>query len=79
MSEWSELAECLVEIDLAIEDIDSWATRDEDVEELKRLEALRDELQGALARHKVSARLRRRIRAYEHASEPRRATVDPRD
>lgn len=36
MSEWQELAELLVEVDLAIEDLDSWATEPEDLAALER-------------------------------------------
>jgi hypothetical protein len=55
MSEWRELAERLVEVDLAIEDRESWATAPEDVEELVRLERLRDEIQAVLARRRLEA------------------------
>jgi hypothetical protein len=40
MGEWRELAERLVELDLAIEDTDSWATSPDDIAELRRLERL---------------------------------------
>jgi hypothetical protein len=78
MSEWRDLTERLVELDLAIEDRDAWATRPEDVEELEHLEHLRDEVRDALARHHVSRDLRHRLE--EHAVDgfvP--ATTDPRD
>jgi hypothetical protein len=80
VNEWRELAECLVELDLAIEDRASWATRPEDVDELKRLEAFRDDVQAALARHHVTTGLRKHVR--EHAARRRAvcpAAVDPRD
>jgi hypothetical protein len=72
------LAERLVELDLAIEDCDAWATRPEDVEELRRLEQLRDDLQSALSAHHISRHLRRQLHrdtADRGASE----TFDPRD
>lgn len=80
MNEWRDLAELLVELDLEIEDRASWATRPDDVDELKRLEAFRDEVQVALGRHHVSTVLRKRFQ--EHAARRRAlspATVDPRD
>jgi hypothetical protein len=58
MSEWRELTERLVKLDFAIEDLDAWASAAEDVEQLARLEAVRDELQTALAEHHVSRRVR---------------------
>lgn len=78
VGEWSDLAETLVELDLAIEELDSWATRDEDVAVLKRLEELRDQVQNALSTHHVSRRLRQRLQAG-HTSEPGPVTTDPRD
>ncbi len=62
MSEWRELTERLVYLDFAIEDLDAWASAAEDVEELARLEALRDELQAAIAEHHVSRRVRQLLR-----------------
>ena len=44
----SYLAVRLVRLDLAIEDLDSWATTPDDLAALKRLEELRDALQEAL-------------------------------
>ena len=79
MIEWTELAECLVELDLAIEDLESWATRGEDVEELKRLEGLRDEVQYALSRHHLTGRLRQRLEAGGRGRAPSPVTIDPRD
>lgn len=79
MSEWRDLAERLVELDLAIEDRDAWATRPEDVEELKELEALRDRVRAALARHHIRRGLRRRLEERARLEGPRQATVDPRD
>lgn len=79
MGEWSELAETLVELDLAIEDLEGWATRPEDVDELKRLEALRDDVFLALSLHHVPSRLRRRLeRQHDHDSLTGPST-DPRD
>ena len=80
VNEWRELSECLVELDLTIEDRASWATRPEDVAELKQLEALRDEVQAALTRHRVPTRVRKHL--IEHAAgRPAMcpAAVDPRD
>ena len=58
MNEWRELTERLVKLDFAIEDLDSWASAPEDVERLARLEALRDDVQAAIAGRHVSRRLR---------------------
>jgi hypothetical protein len=78
MSEWTGLAQWLVELDLAIEDLESWATSGKDIEELKRLEGLRDEVQYALSRHHVSERLCQKLEAARrNASSP--VTIDPRD
>jgi hypothetical protein len=80
VNEWRELTECLVELDLTIEDRASWATQPDDVDELKRLEAFRDEVQVALGRHHVSTALRKHFQ--NHAARRRAlypATVDPRD
>jgi hypothetical protein len=78
MKEWRELAERLVELDMAIEDLGSWATAPEDVYELKRLESLRDELQQALAERRVTRHLRERLDMHGRpASQP--LTFDPRD
>lgn len=76
--EWRDLAALLVETDLAIEDLNGWATRQEDVDELRRLETLRDEIQDALASRHLSRRLRRRVAQGSHRvrGSPR---VDPRD
>ena len=78
MSEWSDLAETLVELDLAIEELESWATRDEDLDVLKRLEGIRDEVQDALSTHHVSRRLREKLQAG-HTRGPGPVTTDPRD
>jgi hypothetical protein len=78
MSDWKELAERLVEVDLRIEDLDSWATEPESVAALKRLEDLRDEMQAAIAHH----RMPRRLRGWLHDGQGHRltlATIDPRD
>jgi hypothetical protein len=63
MGEWRELAERLVEIDFRIEDLGSWATEPEDVEELERLEELRDEVLAAVGRRRIPHGLRERLRA----------------
>lgn len=75
---WRNLAARLVEIDLALEQLDGWATRPEDVDELKRLEELRDLMQEALASKHLSPDLRDRLeeRSGDFESSP---TVDPRD
>jgi hypothetical protein len=79
VGEWPRLIEQLVELDIAIEDLDSWATDPADVEELKGLEALRDDVRSAVARGRVSKRLHTRLEEGhpELGSSP--ATVDPRD
>ena len=78
MNEWQALAERLVNLDLQIEDRDAWATAPEDLDELKRLEQLRDELHRALATHEVSRGLRTRLETDgDHHVRP--VTVDPRD
>ena len=79
MSEWSDLAECLVELDLTIEDRESWATRPEDVAELEELERLRDDVQTALQLHHMPSRLRHRVRDRHHLSVMKPIAVDPRD
>jgi hypothetical protein len=38
----------LVRLERAIADLDSWATRPEDIETLEQLERVRDDLRGAL-------------------------------
>jgi len=79
VSDWSDLAECLVELDMAIEDRASWATRPEDIAELEQLERLRDDVQTALAVHHLPSRLRRRVRERHHFSVMKPTVVDPRD
>jgi hypothetical protein len=69
---WRDLAARLVEINLAIENLDGWVTRPEDVDELKRLETLRDELQQALGSKRLSRSLRREL-----AKGSRQATNSP--
>ena len=61
MGEWQKLAERLVEIDLSIEDFDSWATEPEDVAAFERLEELRDQLQEAIAQGRISRKVRRSL------------------
>ena len=77
MSEWRELTERLVKLDFAIEDLDAWASATADVEELARLEELRDELQAALAEHHVSRRVRQLL--DEDGAHVGSAAIDPRD
>ena len=79
MNEWQVLAERLVELDLSIEEVDSWATAPEDIAELQRQEALRDEIQLALSFHHVPRRLRRQLDETEPAAVVRPASIDPRD
>jgi hypothetical protein len=79
MSEWTELAECLVELDVSIEDHSSWATRPEDIAELEELERLRNDIQAALELHHMPLRLRRPIRERHHLSVMKPVCVDPRD
>jgi len=61
MGEWREVAERLVGVDLAIEDLDAWASEPEDVAELQHLEDLREELLTAVARRRISRGLRERL------------------
>jgi hypothetical protein len=79
MNEWQALAERLVELDLAIEEIDSWATASEDIAELQRQEALRDEIHLALRFHHLPRRLRRQLDQSEPVPVLRPASIDPRD
>jgi hypothetical protein len=79
MGEWRELAERLVELDLAIEDTDSWATSPDDIAELRRLERLRDEIQAAVAEHRISGRLRRELEEHVLKRSLPIAASDPRD
>jgi hypothetical protein len=78
MGEWRELAERLVELDLAIEDLSSWATAPEDVANLAQLESLRAEVLRAIAEERISPRLRQRL---GHGEFRRSLTLvpDPRD
>ena len=77
MSEWRELAERLVKLDFAIEDLDSWASAPEDVERLAELETLRDDVQAAIADRHISRRLRELLDAG--APSIHSAMIDPRD
>lgn len=79
MDVWTALAQRLVEIDLAIENLNGWATRPEDTEELRRLEELRKGIQAALASHHVSRRLRRSLEASGPDRAPTSEGIDPRD
>lgn len=79
MNAWQNLAERLVELDLEIEDRDGWATRPEDVEELQELEAQRDQVRGAVARHYIPQALRRRLENQDHSKGLSPLTHDPRD
>jgi SPX domain protein involved in polyphosphate accumulation len=78
MSAWRGLAERLVELDLAIEDRESWATAPEDIQELQRLEQLRDEIQAALAERRLSPHVRRLVAERGH-NPGVGVTMDPRD
>lgn len=79
MGEWQKLAERLVEIDLSIEDFDSWATEPEDVAAFERLEELRDQLQEAIAQGRISRKVRRSLE--DEVLLPRLSGIatDPRD
>lgn len=79
MDVWTALAKRLVEVDLAIENLNEWATTPEDVEELRRLEELRKGIQAALATRHVSRRLRRSVEALGPDHAPTSAEIDPRD
>ena len=60
-------------LDLAIEELDSWASEPEDLEELHQLERLRDEVQAVLEGRRARANLHERL--SEVFSE--RGTVNP--
>ncbi|MGN6800113.1 MAG: hypothetical protein ACTHKS_18390 [Gaiellaceae bacterium] len=79
MSEWRALAELLVELDLTIEDLDSWATAPEDIAELQRREELRDEIQLAVRFHYVPRQLRRQLAGLRSVGVLRPRQLDPRD
>ena len=79
VNEWRELAELLVELDLTIEDLESWATAPDDVAELRHREALRDEIQFALRFHHVPRHLRQRLVEARSRSALSPAPLDPRD
>jgi hypothetical protein len=79
MNEWRDLAELLVELDLTIEDLDSWAAAPEDIAELRGREELRDEIQYALRFHHVPRRLRHRLDELSSVGVSRPALLDPRD
>lgn len=79
MNEWRKLAELLVDLDLTIEDLDTWATAPEDIGELQRREALRDEIQMALRLHHVPRRLRAQLEEASPVGAVRPAPLDPRD
>lgn len=78
MNEWQELAERLVEVDLRIEDLDSWATEPDSIAALKRLEERRDEMHAAIAQHRIGRGLREWLREGETLSLAG-TTSDPRD
>jgi len=79
MSEWRDLAELLVELDLTIEDLDSWASAPEDVAELERREELRDQIHLAIRFHYVPRQLRRQLAELDAVGVLRPASIDPRD
>ena len=79
MGEWRDLTELLVELDLTIEDIDSWATAPEDIAELRRREELRDEIQLAVRFHYVPRQLRRQLADFRSAGVLGPRISDPRD
>lgn len=77
MNEWRELTKRLVELDIAIEELSSWATRPDDLAELERLEALRDDIHASITHHHVPGRLRAELRLGASASNG--TAIDPRD
>ena len=79
MDEWQALAELLVEVNLAIEDLDGWVTSPEDVQRLRELERLRMEIQAAAASRRVPRRLRRRLEGQGSQRFPGTAEIEPRD
>jgi len=79
VSPWVDLAQRLVELDLAIEGLDAWATRPDDLHDLRELEALRDQLRAAIGRHYIPQAVRERLQDHDHSSGLSPATIDPRD
>ena len=79
MDTWRDLAELLVHVDVAIEELDGWATRYEDVERLEALETLSEEIQRAMRSRHLSRRLRRRLEQRDRNGFLAFADVDPRD
>jgi hypothetical protein len=80
MGEWRELAERLVELDLAIEDTDSWATSPDDIAELRRLERLGGtRYKPPSTEHRISRRLRRQLEGHVLKRSSPVAASDPRD
>lgn len=79
MSDWQELAELLVQLDLQIEDLNGWATEPEDIERLEELEALRTDVRFALTFHHVPRGLRKRLWTRDHRTELARLPSEPRD
>lgn len=79
MSEWRDLAEVLVELDLTIEDLDAWASAPEDIAELQRREELRDQIHLAVRFHYVPRQLRRQLAELDAVGVLRPASSDPRD
>lgn len=73
------LAARLVELNLAIEDLNAWATDAGDVAELRRLEELRDSVQAVLEGHDDHGDALRRLIDEQAARVSPRTTVDPRD
>ena len=76
MSEWQELAELLVELDIRIEELNGWATRAEALARLEDLEALRTDVLFSLTFHYIPLGLRKRLPSGHHrllqpANEPR--------
>ena len=79
MGEWRDLAEWLVELDIAIEDLSTWATDPDDIAELARLEGLRDEMRVAVAQQRISRRLRQSLVAHGSRRGSPVVATDPRD
>jgi hypothetical protein len=79
MSEWRDLTELLVELDLTIEDLDCWASAPEAVAELQRREELRDQIHLAVLFHSVPRQLRRQLAELDAVGLLRPASIDLRD
>ncbi len=67
----------LVEVNLAIENLDAWATRPQDVAELERLEQLRESLKSAIDAMDARVRAQPRTSVNPSTSYDAPAGADP--